>query len=125
MVEPAPQLGLPEQQQAEARLGIHLVVGEQAEVLEDIGAQVVRFVDDEDGPGARIGAEAGDLAFDLAIEGRAGALDGEAHLPGDGLVEVHDVAGGERDVEDAIEAGVELGEDAASRRRSCRCRCRR
>ena len=51
--------------------------------------------------------------LDLAIERGARAFDAEAHLPGDGLEEVHDVAGGERHVEDAIEPGVELGEDAA------------
>ena len=49
MREAPPQFGLAEQEQAEAVLGVHLVVGEQAEVLEDVGAQVVRFVDDEDG----------------------------------------------------------------------------
>jgi anti-sigma regulatory factor (Ser/Thr protein kinase) len=37
----APELGLSEQQQAQARLGIHLIVGEQAEILEDIGAESV------------------------------------------------------------------------------------
>ena len=90
------QFGLAEQEQAEAVLGVHLVVGEQAEILEDVGAEMMRFVDDEDGADARIGAEPGDLALDLPIERGAGAFDGEAHLPGDGLVEVHDVAGGER-----------------------------
>jgi len=73
----------------------------------------MRFVDHEDGPGARVAAEAGHLTLDLPVERGAGAFDAEAHLPGDGLEEVHDVAGGERDVEDAVEAGVELGEDAA------------
>ena len=49
--EAPPEFGLAEQEQAEARLGIHLIVGEQAEILEDIGAEVVRFVDDEDRAG--------------------------------------------------------------------------
>jgi hypothetical protein len=74
---------------------------------------VVRLVDDEDRPGARVGTQARHLTLDLPVERGAGAFDAEAHLPGDGLEEVHDVAGGERDVDDAIEAGVELGEDAA------------
>ena len=107
------QFGLAEQEQAQARLGIHLIVGEQAEILEDIGAEVVRFVDDEDGPGAGVGAEARHLRLDLPVERGAGAFDAQPHLPGDGLEEIHHVAGGERHIEDAIETGVELGEDAA------------
>ena len=113
--EAAPQFGLAEQEQAEAVLGVHLVVGQQAEIFEDVGAQMMRFIDDEDRADARIGAEARDFGFDLAIERGAGAFDGEAHLPGDRLVEVHDVAGRERDVDDAIEAGVQAGQDASAR----------
>ena len=112
--EPAPEFGLAEQEQTEPGLGIHLVVRQEAEILEDIGAQVVRFVDDEDRADAGVGAQARDLGLDLAIEGRAGALDTEPHLPGNGLEEVHHVARGEGDVDDAIEAGVELGEHAAT-----------
>ena len=76
---------------------------------------MVGFIHDEEGADAGIGAQARDLAFDLAMERRAGAFDGEPHLPGDGLVEIHDVARGERDVDDAIEAGVQLGQDFATR----------
>jgi len=112
--EPAPEFGLAQQEQTQARLGIHLIVCQQPEILEDLGAEVMRFIDDEDGAGAGIGAEARDLGFDLAIEGGAGALDAEPHLPGDGFEEVHDVAGGEGDIEDAIEAGMELRQHAAA-----------
>jgi hypothetical protein len=36
--EPATELDLPDEQEAETILGIHLVVGEQAQIFEDIGA---------------------------------------------------------------------------------------
>ena len=66
--ESAPQLGLSEQEQAEAVLGVHLVVGEKAQVLEDVGAQVVGLVDDEDRAAAGLGDETRDLVADLAEE---------------------------------------------------------
>ena len=43
-----------------------------------------------------------------------GALGGQAELPGDGLVHVEDVAGGEGDVVDAEQAGVEVGGDVSA-----------
>ena len=70
--EPAPQLGLAEEEQAEPVLGVHLVVGEEAQVFEDVGAEVVRLVDDEDGSAAGLGDQAGDLAADLPEERGAG-----------------------------------------------------
>jgi hypothetical protein len=86
------QFGVAQEDEAEAVLGIHLVVGEEPQILQDIGPEVVRFVDHENRPNARIGAEAGDFAFDLPIERGAGAFDGQAHFPGDGLVEIHNIA---------------------------------
>ena len=72
------------------------------------------LVDDEDGQLPGLLCEAGDLGPDRVMGRGAGPLDGEAELPGDGLVDVEHVAGGERDVVDAVEAGVELvGEVAA------------
>ena len=35
-----PQLGLPDEKQAEPVLGVHLVIGEQAQIFEHLGAQV-------------------------------------------------------------------------------------
>ena len=112
--EAAAQFGVAEQHETEAVLGIHLVIGEESQILEDIWPQVVGFVDDEDGADTRIGAEARDFVLDLAMERGAGAFDGEAHFPRDRFVEVHDVARGERDVDDAIEPGVQAGEDLAT-----------
>jgi hypothetical protein len=108
----SPELGLSEEQQGEPVLRVHVVVGQEAQVFEHVGAQVVGLVDDEDRPAAGLGGHTGDLAADLAEERRPRPLDREAHFPGDGLVEVEDVAGGEADVEDAVERGVELCQDA-------------
>ncbi len=113
--ETAAQLGLPAEEQAEPILRVHGVVGEQAHLLEHIAAQAVGLVEDEHGAGARFGAEAGHLVLDLAVEGGAVALGGQAHLPGDRLVEVHGIARGQGHVEDLVQAGVEARGPAATR----------
>ena len=47
--EAAAQLGEPDEQQAQAVLGVHGEVAQQAKIFEDIVAQVLGLVDDEDG----------------------------------------------------------------------------
>ena len=78
--QPPPELGEADEDEAHALLGIHGEVGQQAEVLEDVVAQVVGLVDDEDGelPGLR--REAGDLGPDRVMGRGAGALDAEPEL---------------------------------------------
>ena len=121
----AAQLGLAAEEQADAVVGAHRVVGEPpAHLRELVAAEALGLIEDEYGTGARRGHQARHLVLDLMVEGRTGALDGQAELPGDGLVEVHGVAGGERDVEDLVEAGMQAGGHGA-RRSSCRCRHRR
>ena len=104
--ETAAQFGLSEQKQTKAVLGVHVVVCQKAEVLEHIGPKVMSLIDDEDGSATGFGNEPGDLGADLSKESGAAAFDGKAHLPGDGFVEVHDVAGGKTDVEHPVERGV-------------------
>ena len=72
------------------------------------------LVDDQDGQLPGLLDEPRDLVADGAVGGGAGALLGEAELPGDGLVHVEHVAGGRRDVVDAVQAGMEAGGDAAA-----------
>jgi hypothetical protein len=105
--ESSSKLGLSEQEQAEAVLGIHVVVGEKAKVLENVGAEVMGLIDDEDRPAACLGDEPCDLGADLSKQGGAGTFDGQSHFPGDGLVEVHDVAGGKTNVEHPEERRVQ------------------
>jgi hypothetical protein len=76
---------------------------------------VVCLVDDQDRPTPGLGNKASDLAADLAKESGTRPLDRQAHLPGDGLVEVHDVPRGEADIEDAVQSGVQRREDLAGR----------
>ena len=47
--ESAAQLGEPDEEQAQAVFGVHGKVTQQAKIFEDIVAQVLRLVDDEDG----------------------------------------------------------------------------
>jgi hypothetical protein len=103
--EPSSQLGLSEEEEAKTVLGVHLVVGEETEVFEDVGAEVVCLVDDEDGSAAGLGDEAGDFGSDLPEEGSAGAFDGEAHLPGIVLKRSMTFPV-EANVDDAVERGV-------------------
>ncbi len=77
------QLGLPAEEEAESVLRVHRVVGEQAHLLEHVAAKAVRFVEDEDGARARLGAQARHLVLDLPVERGATALDTESHLPRD------------------------------------------
>jgi hypothetical protein len=65
------------------------------------------LIDDEDRPTACFGDEPGDLGADLSKQGCAGTFDGQSHLPGDGLVEVHDVTGGKTNVEQPEERRVQ------------------
>jgi len=68
--------GVADEHHGQAVLGVHRVVGEQAQILEQLGAQVVGLVDDEHGTEAVLGAEAGDLGADLPEERGAVALSG-------------------------------------------------
>jgi hypothetical protein len=67
----------------------------------------MRLVDDEDRAETILGAQSGNLVADLAEHGGTTSLRRKPELPGDRLVEVHDVAGRHRHVQDAIETGVE------------------
>jgi hypothetical protein len=79
--EASSEFRLAEEEQTEPVLGVHLIVGEEAEVFEDLGAQVMGFVDDENGADARVGAEARDLTLDLPMEGGPRPLDGQVPSP--------------------------------------------
>ena len=59
--QPPPELGQPDEDEAHALLGIHGEVGQEAEVLEDVVAQMVGLVDDEDGELLGLLCEAGYL----------------------------------------------------------------
>ena len=110
--QPAAQFGETDQQHAEAAFGVHAEVGEQAEILEHVVAKVLGLVDDQDGQLRGLLDEAGDLVADGAVGGGAGALLGQAQFPCYGLVYVEHVAGGQRDVVDAVQTGMEPGGDA-------------
>ena len=56
----------------------------------------------------------GDLGADGTVGGGAGAFGGQAEFPGDGLVHVEHVAGGEGDIVDAVQTGMEVGGDLAA-----------
>ena len=43
------QLGEPDEHQAQAILGVHGEVAQEAKIFEDVVAQVLRFIDDENG----------------------------------------------------------------------------
>ncbi len=74
---------------------------------------MVRLVDDEQRVDARVVAKPGDFGADLPVERGAAALDGQAQLPGDGLVQVHDVAGGQGHVQDPPQPRVQRVGDHA------------
>ena len=56
------QLGEPDEHQAQAILGVHHKITQQAKIFEDIVAQVLRFIDDEDGELLGLADETGDLS---------------------------------------------------------------
>ena len=56
--ESATEFGLTDEEEGETVLGIHHEVGEDAQVFEDVGAEMMGLVDDEDGIGSGLDAEA-------------------------------------------------------------------
>ena len=112
--ESASQLGESDEQHAQAVLGVHFVVAQEPEVLEDVIAQVVRFVDDEHGELLGLAHQARDFGSDGAVGGGARTLGGKPELPGDGLVHVEHVAGGEGDVAQAVQARMQHGGDVSA-----------
>ena len=76
--EAAAQFGEADQQQTQAVIGVHRVVGQQPQVVEYVVAQELRLVDDQDGQQFGLLNEAGDLGADGAVGGGAGALGGQA-----------------------------------------------
>jgi len=65
-------------------------------------SQMLRLVDDQHRQLLGLLRQPGDLDTDGAVGGGAGALGGQPHLPGDGLVHVEHVAGGQRDIVAAV-----------------------
>ena len=76
------QLGQPDQEQAQAVLGVHGEVGQQPQVFQDVVSQVLRFVDDEHGELLGLAHQAGDLGADGAVGGSARAFGGKATTGG-------------------------------------------
>jgi hypothetical protein len=71
------QFGQPHQQQAQAPLGIHGVVGQQAQVFEHVVAQMLGFVDHQQRVDLGLEHQARDLAVDGAVGRSAVALHGQ------------------------------------------------
>ena len=84
--QPPPELGEADEDQAHAVLGVHGEVGQQAEILHHVAAQMVSLVDDEDGELPGFLGEVGDLTPDRVMGRGAGPLDGQPEFPSDGLV---------------------------------------
>ena len=62
------KLRVADEDHAESALRIHRVVGQQTQVFQDLGAEMVRFVDDQDRLQAVLGVEARDLGADVLEE---------------------------------------------------------
>ena len=112
--EAAAQLGEPDEEQAQAVFGVHGEVAQEPDVFEDIVAQVLGFVDDEHGELLGLAHPSGDLGTDGAVGGGARAFGGQPQFPGDGLVHVEHVAGGQGDVAHPIQAGMQGGGDVSA-----------
>ena len=78
--ETAAQFGESDEQHAQAVLGVRFVIAQEPEVLKDVVAQVVRFVDDEDGELFGLAHQAGDFRSDGAVGAGARAFGGQAEL---------------------------------------------
>ena len=75
---------------------------------------MLRLVDDEHGELLGLARQSGGLGLDGAIGGGTRALGGQPQLPGDGLVHVEDVAGGQGDVSHPIQCGMQCGGDVTA-----------
>ncbi len=69
------QLRVADEEEGQAVLRVHVVVGQEPQVFEDLGAEVLGLVDDQDGLGLGLDAQAGDFEAAGAEERGAAALD--------------------------------------------------
>jgi hypothetical protein len=72
--DPAPELGLADEDEAEPVLRVHLVVGEETEILEHLAAEVLGLVHDEDRAHPRLDTETRHLGADDAVQRGAAPL---------------------------------------------------
>lgn len=61
-------LGMPDADDGASILGIHHIVGQQPEIFEPFGAEMMRLIDEENRTESILGAEARDLSANLAEE---------------------------------------------------------
>lgn len=71
------QLGMSDEEEAEAVVGVHRVVGKQTQIFEHLAPQVVRLVDDQDRTALCLLTEARYLGTDLPVETGAVSFGGE------------------------------------------------
>lgn len=100
-------MGCPTRSRAKGGAGVHLGAGEEADLLELLGAEQVRLVDDEDDPSPALGLlrreEGLGLGHHLGLEeARGGAQRGD-----DRDVEAAGAEGGVGDVDDLVRGRVE------------------
>ena len=67
--------------------------------------------------------QARDLGADLAEGAGAIALGGQTELPSDGFVDIHDVAGGQRHIDDPMQAGMQRFAPASTQGGLATARC--
>ena len=114
--QPSPQLGEPDQQQAQPVLGIHPVVGHDPQLLEDVVVQVMGLVEDQHRELLRLGGEARHGIADRPVAGRPAGEAFKAEGAGDHVAAVQDAAGGQRDIADAIAVRGRFGHRLAAER---------
>ncbi len=109
MVVSAGQGRLADEDAGEGALGVHVGVGEQAQLLQLFGGQQVGLVDADDDAAAAFvlfgGEQVGGLAHDFGlVEAGAATQRGD-----DGDVEASGADGGVGDVDDLVAGAVKLG----------------
>jgi hypothetical protein len=108
------QVGLTEQDEGDKGGGVHLLVEEEAELIEDLGGEEMAFVDDEEDIAAFAGeVSQGALQLGLELEEVVGGFD----LEGEEDLAVKGSDGEKKvgEIDDAIDVAVEgLSEGAES-----------
>jgi len=112
-VEKESKLSVAGEDEAENKSRVHVEVGKDSELSEDVGTKILSFVNDENGPEAVVIGEGAEAFLELSMKDGVGTGDVEACGGSHFAAEVALGEGGELDVVDAVTGLGKKGAEGA------------